>query len=304
VLLEQQNTDGAGNPHEAEVAFTNEDGTPASWLEEISEQDRRRAFAWRAGMGLVIAGLWTLEYSNGLPQWMHACFVIVPVVCVAIGLAFAWRAYRQTSIGRFSTVRMSFTRTERIKRALILGYVAAAISGLLWWTQPEDARFAHDWRAALPALLIVLTGFAVYRLKGGVELTAAATKAKEHLHGLKEQARLERQQVRFERQARRSAAVEAFFKKPLVRYPIASLLLCGAYYFATSDVSNGGWLSAAAIALAAYFAHEMSRWLVFAACLGVGVWTLFTARFTLTAGDALIIWLLLSSGASKKDAIR
>ena len=87
MLLEHQTADGTGNQSGIEAAFINEDGTPATWLHVIPERDRRRAFAWRAGIGFAIAfGLWALQYSNGVPDLTRGWFGIVPI---AIGLAFS-----------------------------------------------------------------------------------------------------------------------------------------------------------------------------------------------------------------------
>ncbi|MGF6777825.1 hypothetical protein [Paraburkholderia sp. GAS334] len=291
MLLEQQTIDGAGNQSGTEAAFTNEDGTPATWLQVIPERHRRRAFAWRAGIGFAIGlGLWALQYSNGVLDLTRGWFGIAPI---AIGLVFASRAYRKATVRRFSTVRVPYTGTQRIKRALKWWCAAIGVGALIWWVQPEGARFADYWWYAWPAVPVCIVGIGLYLLKGDAVLTPAATKAKVHTDSLEQQAKLERR-------ASQSASTDAFLESPLVRYPLAALFLYGAYYFGTSDVKNGGWYSAAAILLAAIFARELSRWVLFIAFVGAIIWALVAGISALPVSAAIIVGALIIASAIKK----
>lgn len=292
MLLEHQTANGTGNQSGVEAAFINEDGTPATWLHVIPERDRRAAFACRASIGFAIAfGLWALQYSNGVLDLTRGWFGIVPI---AIGLAFAWRAYRKATIRRFSTVRVLFTGTQRIKRALKWWCAAVGIGALIWWIQPEGGKFTDYWWYAWPALPVFIVGIGLYLLKGDAVLTPAATKAKVHTDSLEQQAKLDRR-------ASQSASTDAFFESPLVRYPLAGLFLYGAYYFGTApDVKNGGWYSAGAILLAAIFAKELSRWLLFIAFVGAIIWALVAGISALPVSAAIIVGALIIASAIKK----
>jgi hypothetical protein len=292
MLLEQQTIDGAGNHDGAEASFTNEDGSPATWLQVVPERDRRRAFAWRAGVGCAIAlSLWALQYGNGVLDVSHGWFGIVPIV---IGLAVAQRAYRKSMIRRFSTTRVLYTSTQRIKRALKWWSAAAAIGALIWWVQPEGARFTDYWWYAWPALPVFIVGIGLYLLKGDAVLTPDATKAKVHVDGIEKQAKLERQ-------ADQSAWIDAFVQSPLVRYPLAGLFVYGAYYFGmASEIKNGGWFAAGALVLAAIFARELSRWLLFIAFAGAVIWTVIAGISALPVSAAIIVGALIIAGALKK----
>ncbi|MBY4770656.1 hypothetical protein [Burkholderia ambifaria] len=292
MLFEQQSMDVAGNHNGAEAIFVNDDGSPATWLHVIPERDRRRAFAWRAGIGVAIAcGLWVLQYSNGVLDLSRGWFGIVPI---AIGLAFACRAYRNATIRRYSTVRVLYTGTQRIKRALKWWCAAIALAALIWWIQPEGARFADYWWHAWPAFPVFVVGIGLYLLKSDAALTPAATKAKVLIDGLEQQATLERR-------ANQSASTDAFFESPLVRYPLAAVLMYGAYYFGTaSDIKNGGWYSVGAIVLAAIFARELSRWLLFMVFAGAIIWALMAGISVLPVSAAIIVGALIIASAIKK----
>jgi hypothetical protein len=292
MLLTQQTADGAANQNGAEPTFANDDGTPTTWLQAIPERDRRTAFAWRAGAGLAIAfGLWALQYSNGVLDLTRGWFGIVPI---AIGFAFAQRAYRKAAIRRFSTVRVLFTRTQRIKRALKWWCAAIGIAALIWWVQPDGARFADYWWYAWPTLPVFIVGIGLYLLKGDAVLTPAATKAKVHLDSLEQQAKLERT-------ARQSAMANAFFETPLVRYPLAALCLYGAYCLGTApDIKNGGWFAAAAIVAACFLARELSRWLLFIAFGGAVIWAIVAGISALPVSAAIVVGALIIADAIKK----
>ncbi|KVV57087.1 hypothetical protein WT27_24280 [Burkholderia territorii] len=292
MMLEQQSLDGAGNQSGREATFANEDGTPATWLHVIPEQDRRRAFAWRAGIGFAIAfGLWGFQYSNGVLDWTRGWFGIVPI---AVGLAFAWRAYKKATVRRFSTIHVLFTGTQRIKRALKWWCSAIGVAALIWWVQPEGAKFADYWWYAWPALPVFIVGTGLYLLNGDAVLTPAATKAKVHIDNLEQQAKLDRR-------ASQSASTDAFFESPLVRYPLAGLFLYGAYYFGTApDVKSGGWYSVGAILLAAIFARELSRWLLFIAFMGAIIWALVAGISALPVSAAIVVGALIIASANKR----
>ena len=292
MLLEQQTLDGAGDNSGNEAAFANEDGTPATWLQVIPELKRRKAFAWRACIGLAIAfALWWLQYTNGLLDLSHGWFGIVPI---SIGLAIASRAYRKSTVRRFSTVRVRYTGTQRVKRAGMWWCWATAVAALIWWVQPEGARFTDYWWYAWPALPFLLVGIGLYLLKGDAVLSPAATKAKVHCDSMQQQAKLERR-------AKQSASADAFFQLALVRYPLAGLFLYGAYYFgAVSGVKNSGWLALAAIVLAAILAKELSRWILFLAFAGAIIWAVVAGISALPVSAAIIVGALIIASAIKK----
>ncbi|GCB02949.1 hypothetical protein PSUB009319_05800 [Ralstonia sp. SET104] len=280
-----------GQEQEGKPVFTSEDGTPATWLEVPPERTRRKALAWRAGIGLMLAIiLWGLQLNDGVLDIAHGWVGAVPF---AIGLAWGLLAYRNgvDAVRRYTTVRVNYTVRERFYRALPWWVTSIAITGLVWWVQLEHAQFTEYWWYAWPMLPFFLVGIGLFRLRASDELSPSAKKAKTYFNMLAEQTR---------EQSGRSS-LDDFLEKPAVRYALAALLLYGAYYFAVEfQARNSGWIALGAFVGAGALAHELSKWLFGLALIGVIIWAFIAGISALPVSAALIIGALIIASAMQK----
>ncbi|WP_454752275.1 hypothetical protein [Cupriavidus necator] len=286
MLLEQQG--GEGTTQGPDVAFTNEDGTPATWLEVIPERDRRRAFAWRAGIGFFVAFiLWGLQYGNGALDLAWGWVGLMPI---AVGLAMGSLAYRDsTPVRRYTTVRAPYTDPERFYRAFKWWFWPAASVIVFWWVQFEAGSIAKSWWLASLALPFFLVGVYRFRAKEGMALSPAAIKAKVYFDMLEQRA------------DEQPSLIDKFWQTPFARYPVAALFLYGAYYFGVESVDkDSGWLAIAAIVVAGILARELSKWLLWLALVGAITWAVIAGISALPVSAAIIVGALIIASAMKK----
>lgn len=282
MLLEQQVAEGG------ELAFTNEDGTPATWLEVVPERTRRRTFAWRASLGLVLAfTLWGIQYNNGVLDFAHGWFGILPI---CFGLALGSLVYRDSdTVRRYTAAPVRYSARERFYRALWWWVLGVVIATLIWWVQPEQARFSDYWWYAWPSLPFVVVGLGLYMRKGGEVLSPAAKKAKTYFNMLDAQA------------SESESSFGEFLNLPLVRYPIAALLLYGTYYFGVESTDkNAGWEAAACLLIAGVCARELSKWILGIAFFGAVAWAVISGISALPVSAAIIFGALIIASAMKK----
>lgn len=293
MLLEQRRPGLVGQGQDGEQAFTNDDGTPATWLEVVPERTRRKAFAWRAGIGLILAiTLWALEYRNGTLD-MHAFFF--GMLPLGIGLFFGGLKYLKRDVRRYSVAYVSYTPRERLKRASKWWLCGVVLLAIAWGSLVAQGMFAQQWWYASPVLLIFLVGLGLYRLKGEVALTPAAAKAKAA------------QQEHLERERKAQAvdppppAPNTGEDSPLIRYPLAAVFAYGAYYLGVeATIKHAGWYSAACIFAAVCFARELTGFVLVLAVGGGIVWAVIAGIAALPVSLAVIVGALIIAGAMKK----
>ncbi len=290
MLLEQQM---AGQGQDGEQAFPNEDGTPATWLEVIPERTRRKAFAWRAGIGLIFTvALWTLVGMNGTLDVSAVLFCMLPL---GFGLLFGGLKYLKRDVRRYSVAYVSYTPRERLKRASKWWLCGVVLLAVAWGSLIAQGLFAQQWWYASPVVLIFLVGLGLYRLKGEVTLTPAAAKAKAA------------QQEHLERERKAQAvdppppAPNTGEDSPLIRYPLAVVFAYGAYYLgAEATIKHAGWYSAACIFAALCFARELTGFVLVLAVVGGIVWVVIAGIAALPVSLAIIVGALIIASASKK----
>ncbi len=155
--------------------FTNEDGTPATWTEQLSKYARRKAFALPFSVSLVIAlSVWAMQSSNGVLGRLYP----VGLVIVAVGAALGINAHRKTSIRRFASHKVLVPQRRRLYRGFIwalLSTTAVALVSLLAFPL-GDAELTFWWNAVCGAIVVVpAIGFSM--LKREIVLTPRAAGA-------------------------------------------------------------------------------------------------------------------------------
>jgi hypothetical protein len=282
-----------GPPNQPE--FTNDDGTPATWVEPLTKTARGLAFALRFGISLVIAlGIWALQHSNGVLRDMYPVGLVMLIVGAGIGI----NAYRKTTVRRFSFNGVPVPHGTRLFRAFLWVFWSAAIT--LFFSlvvSPQDASFTLWWYTGCAAI-VVIPGIMFYTWKRETPLTPKAAAAKIYY-------------ARFAGPPTNSlmwkadTAIDKLFAKPPVRYAAAAAFLWGAYHFAfESTVKDSGWVAVACVVVAGVFAREVSRWVLGAGLwvLGLGLvaligWALFAGVAALPVSVAVIIGAIIIAGA-------
>ncbi len=275
----------------SQPSHRNSDGSPATWVESVPLNDRRKAFAKRFVPGLLLALLlWGAQYSNGV---LGQDYLIVGLIPLVLGTLFGLNAYQQTEVRRYATAQVEYTGKQRFKRAR--GYLALGIAmlGIIWGIQIADGRFGEYWWYAWPALLPLFVGIGLYRLRGEVTLTAAAAEAKRHFEA-------ETQKLVDSGKAP-PTVFDKLFASGWFRYPCAAALLYGAYYFIAEDTGkNSGWAALACVIFAGMCAHEVSKPLLYIGLVvGVG-WAVVSGLAALPVSLAIIIGALIIASAVSK----
>jgi len=228
-----------------------------------------------------------MQYSNGALDFAHGWFGILPI---CFGVALGSLVYRDSdTVRRYTTTHARYSVRERFRRALWWWVVGGVIAILIWSVRPEHERFSDYWWYAWPSLPFFLVGVGLFRLKGGEVLSPAAEKAKTYFNMLDEQA------------SASESSFSEFLELPLVRYPIAVLLLYGAYYFGVESTSKDtGWAAAGCLLIAGLCARELSKWILGIALFGAIAWAVIAGISALPVSAAIIVGALIIADAMKK----
>lgn len=175
-------------------------------------------------------------------------------------------------------VIVDIPRKKRLRNALITLIVTLAVTGWAFGYVLVQGQVGMETLWLLPFLL---TGLWVsYRYWKTTHLTEPTPEAQER----QRTAELEKQRK-----------AEEFENKWYVRYPIAVLILWGAWYIV--DKKPDSWWIAALVALAAiYFARELALLLI-----GIGlIYLLFQGIAALPVSIAIIIGAIIIASALKR----
>lgn len=258
--------------------FTNEDGTPATWIEQLSQRARLEAFAVPFGISLAIAiTLWTVQYLNNAPNEMYAIALIGPIAGAGIGIG----AYSKATRRRFSIRGIPTSHSARLFRAFLwIIWSLATIFALSLWMPPLDASSRAWWHVG-SAAVVLFPGIALYLWNREARLTPRALAAKVYFDHLARQPT----ETIF---GKVDLAISKFFEKPAARYTLAVLFLGGAYYFTVINATpKDATISAIVCAgIAGALAREAHPWFLKIGgwVLGAGLWAMWTGL------TLLLIW--------------
>src|SRR5665213_255156 len=177
--------------------FTNPDGSQASWIELRPITLRRKAFAWRAFMGILIASaLWITQIVNHAFDISRAWAGLVPLV---VGIAFGAVAYNKSNVRCYSVHQVVFTPRQRLFRAGRWWAPGGVVLGVVWIWQLTRGEFLYYWWYTWPLLLFFVVGLGLFLLRSESFLTADAPRAKSHFATARQQARSGRSEGAFDR---------------------------------------------------------------------------------------------------------
>lgn len=279
----------------AENQFTNEDGTPATWLEEIPAQRRKVAFLWRSGIGLAVSSV-----LIALLIW-HDTPLLDGIYGVAwalgLGLLFGYLAYRRKEIRRYSVQLTQYTHRQRLRRAAVWWAWGCAIVALIWWFQISEGNFAERWWYPWPVLTLFLVGAGLYRLKSEATLTPAAAKAKSYFDKPQQTYGQPAEPARWEKEL--DKLITHVNNSPMLRYLLAAFCVGGAVYFGSLEHRNAWILVAASILFAVVLARELILWAVGAAIVCSIAWAIIAGLSALPLSAAIIIGALIIANSGK-----
>lgn len=168
-------------PEKLHPKFVNPDGTPATWIEEVSLPARRKAYLKCLIPGVALGLLiWSVQYSG---TKFGDDYLITGLVPVFIGWVFAKAAFAETTKRRYSEVLRHFSQKERMLAAAwpFLGGVGMALFS--WAAQYGSGGVDHlrtYWWYAWPSLLFIVIGLVVYSRRKAWNLTPKAVAAQKY----------------------------------------------------------------------------------------------------------------------------
>lgn len=263
--------------------FLNSDGTPASWLEPLSTEQRRKALSWRVASGVAAAAVvWGLQIGNHAFDSDRAWVGLIPL---CLGFLFGHSAYKQTAIRRYSAALVIFTRKQRLLRAAGFWAFGAIGLAIAWSAQISAGHFPEYWWYVWPILLPLFVGTGKYMIRTQNVLTPKASEAKAHFDASTQANEL---------RATEPSVIERVLSTPWFRYVTAAALVGGAYYFAAISAAKSGWAGAIlCFVLAVLFAYEISIAVLSVALIVAIGWALFAGISALPVSVAVVLGALI-----------
>ena len=278
--------------------FTNEDGTPATWLEVIPIEARRKAFLWRAGIGAAASAALIAVLAWGNTPLIEGLYGIA--WALGLGVLFGAFAYRRKEVRRYSLQMSMYSNQQRLRRAAPWWAWGGAILALVWLLQIADGNFAEQWWYPWPVLAFFLVGLGLYRLKAETTLTPAAARAKIYFDRPQHSASPSTEPAepaQWEKDL--DKIVKHVDDSPWLRFPLACACVAGAVYFGSQEYRHA-WMLVVAFALfAVVLARELVTWAIGAAIVGAIGWAIFTGLSTLPISAAIIIGAFIIASAMK-----
>lgn len=287
-----------GDHMSAEEQFINEDGTPATWLEDVPPHRRKAAFIRWIGIALVLSALLAvLLFSNGrsVVDWIDVfAWILGP------GLLVGVLAYSRKEIRQYSTQKTSYSNLQRLRRAGKWWAWGCVMVALVWGFQISEGKLAERWWYAWPSLLFFLVGAGLYRLKYEVTLTPAAAKAKAYFDQPQNNANQLSERAE---PAQWEKVLDGFVKhvddSPWLRFPLACAFVAGAIYFGTLEYRHAWVLVVACALLAVTLAREFVIWAMGAAFVCAVGWAFFAGVSELPVSAAIIIGAIIIANAAR-----
>ena len=284
--LDVQSAEGATPP-----------GLPTStWFEPVAVSYRRV----RAGIAAVIAAalsgwLTWVQVQNGIFGQAESLWLVV-IIAVGAWRWWHWMALRE--VRRFATVTVTLGAKERMRKAFafwLLGFGGIAV---IWPMQYHFDQLGEHWLAGVPFLLLGLVGTFIFTYaRTEKRLTPEAAKLKAHFEAQDAQAG----QASSPKVDAISAKVEALIDLPLVRYPLAALVLWFAYYVSQEWTDRRSWIIVLAAACCGLcLARELFGWVLGLAVVGGIAWALFAGVAALPVSAAIVIGALIIASAMRK----
>lgn len=274
--------------------FTNEDGTPATWLEARTPERRRRSFLLFAVPGALLGfALWGWQLHARVLTWSNWW---VGALLAGGGLLIGMLAYLPSDSRRFSGALVRYTPRERLNRSwgwllawlLLELFFAAEALGFSFVPGPLDPWLFGLLTVAISPILI--EGLRIFLRREGLKLTPAAAAAKTYFSP--EAAR--------QRQAAAASKPETPAQKRLRYLAALVLALVDVYLWTASTFAHDHALAVLCGLFALLCAGELVGALLALALGGLALWGVFAGLSAVPVSAAVIIGALIIASAVRR----
>lgn len=273
--------------------FTNEDGTPATWLEARTPERRRLSFLlFAAPGGLLGLTLWGWQIYARALSWSNWW---VGALLIGGSLLIGALAYLPAPIRQFSKTTVHYTVRECLKRSwgwllawlLLESFFAVETLGFGFARGPLDPWLFVGLTMAVSPVLI--QGLTIYFRREVRELTPAAAAAKTYFS------------PEADRQRRAAMAKPETPAQKRFRYAAAlALAVVDSYLWAAAPFGANHWPAILCGLVALSCAAELVGILIVLALGGVALWAVFAGVAALPVSAAVIIGAIIIASAVRR----